>query len=154
VTPGVDFFRVDRSASTTRLLIISAVLIALGACAVGAHSMHWLTPQQGRIVSVAGGVVMLAGLVTGFATLAMMLFEDLYLAIKDEGLLVHDNGREVAVPWDELAGVDFDAARGAIALRRKDGEPLVFHAGGAAEDMARRITEARRKGAYGLPTTS
>jgi hypothetical protein len=154
VTPGVDFFRVDRSSSTRRLLTTSAIMIALGACGVGAHLMHRLTVLEGRVVSLTGGAIMLAGLVLGFGTMAMMLFEDIYLAIKDEGLLVHDNGREVAVPWDELDAVDVDAGKGAITLRRKEGEPLVFNAGGSASDVARRITEARRKGAYGLPTTS
>lgn len=37
---------------------------------------------------------MVAGFVLAFGTLAMMLFENVYLTIRDEGLLIHDNGRE------------------------------------------------------------
>jgi hypothetical protein len=150
VTPGVDFFRVDRSRSTKRLLIVAAAMISFGALSLGAHLVHRLTPTQGNMISVGGGVVTLLGLIVGFGTMATMLFEDIYLAIRDDALLVHDNGKETAVKWDRLEGVDVDASRGLLTVRCAGEDPLAFHAGASASDVARRIEDAKRKAAHGL----
>lgn len=112
--------------------------------------MHRFTPHVGHLVSLAGSVVMLAGLFLGFGTMARMLFEDVYLAIREGGLLVHENGTDLEVSWDDLAGVDVDLDRGQLAVCKKSGERLVFHGGQSAPDIAARIEEAKRKAAYGL----
>ena len=148
-TPGVDFFRVDRSRSTKRLLTTAAALIALGATSMGAHLVHRITPAMGGIISLAGGVLTLAGLVLGFGTMAMMLFEDIYLHIREDGLVVHRNGQDMRVPWDDLAGVDVDADRGLLRVRAKAGD-LDFFAGAAAPSVASRIQEAKRKASLGI----
>lgn len=153
-TPGVDFFRVDRSDRTRFFLALAAVMIAGGASAVGAHLMHRFTPHAGHAISIAGGVVMLSGLVLGFGTMATMLFEDVYLVIRDSGLLVHDNGKDVEVAWDELAAVDLDLERGQVALRRTGGDSFVFHGGRSAAGIAARIEDAKRKATHGLLRTS
>ncbi len=41
-TPGIDFFRVDRSGSATRLLVSAATMVTVGGSAVGAHLIHKL----------------------------------------------------------------------------------------------------------------
>lgn len=149
-TPGVDFFRVDRSGTTRRLLVTGVVLVTLGASSIGAHLIRRLPASVSHAISLAGGVLMLGGLVLAFGALAMMLFENVYMAIRDDGLLVHDNGNETTIPWDELASVGVDRAMGVVELRRADKEPLRWHAGRAATDVGARIEEAKRKAAYGL----
>lgn len=152
-TPGVDFFRVDRSGTTRRLLITGFVLVTLGASSVGAHLIRRLPVSASHAIGLAGSVLMLGGLALAFGALAMMLFENVYIAIRDEGLLIHDNGNETTIPWDELAGVGVDRAMGVVELRRADKEPLRRHAGRAATDVAARIGEAKRKAAHGLLRT-
>lgn len=147
-TPGVDFFRIDRSGSTRRLLIAGVVLVTGGASAVGAHLVNRLPADVSHLVSLAGGLSMAAGLVLTFGALAMILFENVYLAIHDDHLLLHDNGRETKIPWDELAGAE--AKKGFVELRREGQAVLRWPAGRTAANVAERIAEAKRKGAHGL----
>lgn len=148
-TPGVDFFRVDRSGSTRRLLVVGGVMVTGGVTAVGAHLVHRVAADVSHLVTLAGGASMVAGLVMAFGALAMMLFEDVHLSIRDDGLLLHDNGRETVVPWEELTKVVVDP-KGFVELRRADKEALRWFAGKAAPDVASRIEEAKRKAAHGL----
>ena len=149
-TAGVDFFRVDRSGTTTRLLVSGVVVVMTGASAIGAHLMHRLPESVSHLVSLAGGIAAVGGLVTAFGALAMMLFENVYMTIRDDGLLIHDNGKETTIPWDELEEVVVLAAEGLVELRRRDEDPLRWHAGSAAKDVAGRIEEAKRKAVHGL----
>ena len=71
-TPGVDFFRVDRSRPTRRVLAFGATMVLVGAGMIGTHLMHRLPDRVGHWVTVAGGMFLLAGLVMGFGTLARM----------------------------------------------------------------------------------
>ena len=147
-TPGVDFFRVDRSASTRRLLVTAAVLVAAGATAIGAHLVHRLEPSFAHLVSLLGGLTTMTGLVLGFGTMAMMVFENVYLAIEKERVLVHENGKDIPIAWDDLVAVAAEA--NVVVLRRAKGEPLRFPAGKGSSDLARRIEDAQRKAAHGL----
>ncbi|MDB5218858.1 MAG: hypothetical protein JWO86_6785 [Myxococcaceae bacterium] len=149
-TAGVDFFRVDRSGTTTKLLVSGVLLVTTGASAIGAHLMHRLPESVSHLVSLTGGIAVIGGLVTAFGTLGMMLFENVYLTIRDEGLLIHDNGNETSVPWDELTEVVVLAPKGLVELRRGEKEPLRWFAGSAAKDVGGRIAEAKRKAAVGL----
>lgn len=149
-TPGVDFFRVDRAGSVRRLLVAGVVMVAAGAGAIGAHLMHRIPEDLGHLVSLGGGASMIGGLVLTFGALAMILFENVYLAIRVDGLLVHDNGRETNIAWDELTEIRVDAQKGLVELRREKQEVLRWHAGKSANDVASRIEEAKRKAAHGL----
>lgn len=125
-------------------------MIAAGASGVGAHLMHRLRPNVSFAVSLAGGCVMIAGLVLGFGTMATMLFENVYLAIRPEGLLVHDNGNETSIPWDDLTRIEADKEEGYVIIHRTEGEPLRFHAGLAKTDLVARVEDARRKSTIAL----
>ena len=147
-TPDVDFFRIDRSGSTKRLLAFGVVLVAGGASAVGAHLVHRLSTDTGHLVSLIGGGSMIGGLVTTFGALAMLLFENVYLSIREDGLLLHDNGRDTIILWDELTNVVVD--QGFVELRRAEKEVLRWFAGKGAPNVAARIEEAQRKALHGL----
>ena len=152
-TPGVDFFRIDRSAATTRVLLMGGVLVTCGATAVGAHLVRRLPDGVSRLVSLIGAAGVLGGLVLAFGSLAMMMFENIYLAIRDEGLLVHEDGKETTIAWEELSAVVVDAKSGLVALHRQDKETMQWHAGKTAKLVATRIEEAKRKAAHGLLRT-
>jgi len=150
VTPGVDFFRVDRSGPTRRLLVVGGILVSCGASTVGAHLMHRLPESTGHLVSLAGGICMIGGLVLAFGSLAMMLFENVYLAVREDGVLLHDNGKETCIAWDDLAAVAIDDDRAFLSLRRVAGEPVRWYAGSSTETIVTRVTDAKRKAAHGL----
>lgn len=149
-TPGIDFFRIDRSRSTRRLLVVGTVLVTAGASAVGAHLVNRLPADVGHLVSLAGGLSMAAGLVMTFGALAMMLFENVYLAIHDDHLLLHENGRDTKIAWDELTRIESDPKQGLVALHRTGHDVVQWPAGRTAKDVAARLLEAQRKAAHGL----
>ena len=65
-------------------------MVTGGASAVGAHLVGRLATDVSHLVSLAGGVSLAAGLVLTFGALAMVLFENVYLAIHEDHLLVHE----------------------------------------------------------------
>lgn len=149
-TVGVDFFRVDRSGATRRLLIVAGGLVSAGATTIGAHLVSNFTPSVGRALSLLGGLVTVTGLILGFGAMAMLLFENVYLLIQEDGLLLHENGKETTVPWPDLEDTALDGKTGFVVFRRKDGEPLRWFAGESAKDVRLRVEDAKRKALHGL----
>lgn len=150
-TAGIDFFRVDRSGTTRRLLFSAAGLVCAGCLGIGAHLVSALDPSFGHAVSLFGGTMTIAGLILGFGGLAMMLFENVYLLIREDGLLFHDNGKETTVPWPDYEGSIVDKKDpGFVVFKRKGGAPLRWHAGNAAKDIQKKVDEAKRKALHGL----
>lgn len=148
-TAGVDFFRVDRSTTTKRLLIVSGVMVAVGATSIGAHLVHRIEAGVAHFISLTGGVVVLAGLVLGFGAMAMLLFENVYLVIREDGLLCHDNGKETAIAWADLERIRVED-EGFVVLVRREGDSLRWFAGSGAEDVRAKIDDARRKALHGI----
>lgn len=150
-TPGVDFFRIDRSGPTRRLLVIAGSLVAVGATAIGAHLVHRIAPDLGHVVSLAGGVTVVAGLVLGFGAMAMVVFENVYLLIREDGLVCHDNGKETTIVWDALERVVAERGTGFVVFERSDGAPPVrWFAGSSSAILRGRVEDARRKAIHGL----
>jgi hypothetical protein len=148
-TPGIDFFRVDRTAPTRRVLVFAAALILMGMTGIGAHLVHRIPIETAHFVTLLGGLATAAGLVLGFGSMLMMLFENVYLAIEVQGILIHDNGKETKIAWDELAGVEAEP-RGFVALKRSEGEPVRFHAGGDSKRLVSQVEDAKRKASLGI----
>lgn len=149
-TAGVDFFRVDRSGSTRRFLIAGVVLVTLGASSVGAHLIRRLPETVSHGVSLAGGITMLAGLLVAFGSMALMLFENAYVVIREKDLLLHDNGREDAIAWDDLATIRALGETGMLEVTKREGTTLRWYAGRPAAEIAARVEDARRKALHGL----
>lgn len=147
-THGVDFFRVDRSGPTKRLLVVAVTMVTLGSTSVGAHLVTRLDASLGHTIALAGGVTLLAGLVLGFGAMAMMLFENVYLVIQEAGVLLHDNGKETQVPWSELDAVDLED--GYVVLRRNEQDAIRWFAGKGAPIVRAKVDDARRKALHGL----
>jgi hypothetical protein len=149
-TAGVDFFRVDRSGATKRLLIVAGVLVAVGATGIGAHLVSRLASDLGHIVSLVGGLTVLVGLILGFGAMAMLLFENVYLLIREDGVLCHENGKETTIAWDDLEKVSVEQASGFIVFEPKDAAPVRWFAGTNAKQVADRVADARRKVLHGI----
>lgn len=149
-TAGVDFFRVDRSGATRRLLIVAGALVSIGATSIGAHLVSRVSADVAHVVSLVGGLVVLVGLILGFGAMAMLLFENVYLLIEQEGVRCHENGKETVLAWADLAGVSADAPAGVVVFARNEAPPVRWFAGKNAKELAARLDEARRKALHGL----
>lgn len=151
-TVGVDFFRVDRSGATRRLLLIAGLLVSAGMTLIGAHLIHRLDPSLGHVLSLVGGLMVVSGLILGFGAMAMLLFENVYLLIREDGLLCHENGKETTIAWSELDLVKLDErAPGVVVIERKDGEAIRWFAGASsAKALHAKIEESKRKALHGL----
>lgn len=149
-TAGVDFFRVDRSGPTKRVLAVAGVLVTLGATSIGAHLVHRLEPGVAHLVSLAGGLTVAVGLILGFGAMAMLLFENVYLLIREDALVCHENGKETTIAWEDLEAVKLEEKAGVVVIERRDGEPLRWFAGKDARVVHGKIEEAKRKALHGL----
>ncbi|MBX3204163.1 MAG: hypothetical protein KF764_03790 [Labilithrix sp.] len=149
-TAGVDFFRVDRSGATRRLLVVAGVLVAIGATSIGAHLVRRIEPDVGHVVSLVGGLLVIAGLILGFGAMAMLVFENVYLLVREDDVLCHENGKETAIAWADLETVSADGTTGFVVFARRGGEPVRWFAGKNAKDVAGRLEAARRKAIHGL----
>jgi hypothetical protein len=149
-TAGVDFFRVDRSGATKRLLIIAGTLVAVGATSIGAHLVSRLGQNLGRLVSLIGGLTVISGLILGFGAMAMLLFENVYLLIREDGVLCHENGKETTIAWGDLEKVTLDGATGFVVFERTSAPPLRWFAGANAKALHGHIEDAKRKALHGL----
>lgn len=150
-TAGIDFFRVDRSGATRKLLIIATGFVCAGATGIGAHLVHQLSESFGHLMTLIGGLFVISGLVLGFGAMAMLLFENVYLLIREDGLLLHDNGKETTVAWPDLEDATIDKQNdGFVVFRRKEGTPLRWFAGSGATNVRTRVEDARRKALHGL----
>jgi len=149
-TAGRDFFRIDRSGATKRRLLAAGVLVGIGGTALGAHLVHRVRPALGHVVSLVGGLVVLVGLLLGLGAVAMLVFENVYLLLGEEGVVCHDNGKETTIPWAELEDVRLEEEQGYVVLERTSGEALRWFAGRAAKQIHARIQESKRKALHGL----
>ena len=149
-TSGIDFFRVDRSKATRQLLSVAGVLVGLGGVAIGAHLVKRLGERLGHLLSLLGGAVVIAGLVLGFGAMAVMIFEDVYVLLRDDGLVLHDNGKETTIAWSNLASVSLADERGFLCFERVDGGPVRWFVGDEAESLRPRIETARLRAIHGL----
>src|SRR4051812_2785365 len=115
---------------------------------MGAPLVRRIPESVGHAVSLVGGVATLAGLVLGFGAMAMMLFEIVYLVIKEEGVLLHDNGKEQTIAWSDLDRADLED--NVVILRRKSADAVRWIAGKDAKMIREKIDDARRKALHGL----
>lgn len=148
MTPGVDFFRVHRGAPVKRRVYLASVLVAIGGTVVGAHLMHRLG-GAGRYWSLAGGITLLAGLLLGFGTLALLLFDNVWLAIRDAGIVLHDDEEERVIGWEDLGDVTAESD-GTLVFGRREAEAVRFYGGRDAPVIVSRVEAARRRGRLGL----
>jgi hypothetical protein len=149
-TAGVDFFRVDRSGSVRRLLITAGILVTVGASLIGGHLVRRIAPELGRLVALGGGLTVTVGLILGFGAMAMLLFENVYLLILEDGVLCHENGKETKIAWADLDAVKLGPEEGFVVFERRAGEPVRWFAGKTAKEIYRRVEDAKRKALHGL----
>ena len=125
-------------------------MVMVGATSIGAHLVSRLTADVAQTISFVGGLVVIGGLILGFGAMAMLLFENVYLLIREEGLLLHDNGKETRIDWGDLDATAVEDAAGILVLHRKGAEPVRWFTGTNVNDVRRCVDDARRKALHGL----
>jgi hypothetical protein len=130
------------------LLVVAGVLVSGGMFLIGAHLVSRLEAGSSHTITLIGGLMLATGLITGFGAMAMMLFENVYLQIKKDGVLLHENGKETEIAWTDLESVEHETTF--VVLRRASGEPIRWFAGNDAAHVRTQVDEAKRKAAHGL----
>jgi hypothetical protein len=149
-TAGIDFFRVDRSGATKRLLAVAGVLVSTGMTSIGAHLVHRISAETAHTITLVGGLLLAVGLILGFGAMAMLLFENVYLLIRVDGVLCHENGKETTIPWADLDEIRLDGEPGVVVFVRKAEGPVRWFAGRTAKEIHDRVADAKRKALHGL----
>ena len=116
--------------------------------ALGAAFMHRLDESTARFASLAGGLVLFAGLLTGFGTMVAMLLNNAYLGVREDGLVFHDDRGETWLSWDDV--VRIECRRDAVVVAETSGREQLFYAGGSSREVAERIELLRRRASLGL----
>lgn len=119
-TPGVDFFRLDRGRPTRRLVGLASVLTGIGGAVVGAHLVHRLDSRAGAFVSLAGGLTLMTGLLSASPPSRSSSSRTSGSRYGRRAVL-HDDGRETTVAWEDLDGVTVEPS-GHLVLAREGAE--------------------------------
>ncbi|HWL86610.1 MAG TPA: hypothetical protein VNO21_12455, partial [Polyangiaceae bacterium] len=98
----LEFYRVDQSGPTKRILIPAVALLTVGPPMVLFSAALRKFPGS-TAIGVVGAALMIAGLVIGFSGLGMLMLDDRYLAVVQGGLLVHLGKEETFIAWEDVA---------------------------------------------------
>ncbi|WP_394826851.1 hypothetical protein [Pendulispora albinea] len=124
----LEFYRVDQSGPTKRILIPAIALLTVGPPMVIFSAAAKKFPSSGT-VGAFGAALMIAGLVTGFLGIALLMLDDRYVAVVAGGILVHLDKEETFFPWEALQGIRCEGAILLLILR--EAEPAASAAAGA-----------------------
>jgi hypothetical protein len=146
-------FRIDASSRAWMFLGPAAVMItsgAMGICTVFVTHGPFAGTDWYAIV---GSACMLAGLALAVIVSIPMFTHDEYVAALEAGILWKLAKQEGFIPWDEVLGVQWEAARETIVIALRDGEPLEVSrqfGRAAADQVAARLDDFRRKASFNL----
>ncbi len=143
-----EFFRVDQVASFRRVLLPAVLLLTVGPPLI----LFSATMKQVRgheVLGFLGALLTLLGLLTGFVGTGLLLGDDRYVGVRDDGLVVHIGREETFHPWEALS-----------AIRGEDGDLVIELTQGARvrlpfgkkdlPHVVERLEDWRRKSAWNL----
>ena len=149
----VEWYRADPWPRIRPFLLAGPTLLTLGGIVI-AVSFLAHQPTNVRVEAAAIGFV----LVASGATITMVgmygvLRDDVYLALRTDGLALRLGGVETVVAWDDVRETRWDAAAAALVIERAGGEPLVLDrplAGVKGPALPEVIERTKRRIAMGL----
>ncbi|HEX7666621.1 MAG TPA: hypothetical protein VF407_18970 [Polyangiaceae bacterium] len=124
------------------LVFCGAPGVCYGAAVKGSGALH-------LEIGICGALVLLTGLFLGFLGMARLVRHDAYVAVTNDGLVVHVEG-DAFYPWSELRAIV--AENEGIGLDREGGR---VHVAGTFGDLkpqalADRLEDWRRKSDWSL----
>ncbi|WP_394848169.1 hypothetical protein LZC95_11970 [Pendulispora brunnea] len=152
----LEFYRVDQSGPTKRILLPALALLTVGPPMVLFSAAVRKFPHS-TAIGVLGAALMIAGLVIGFLGIGMLMFDDRYLAVVEGGLLVHLGKEETFFAWDSLEAIRHEGALLVVVPRSlpegtsTDAGSLRFPLSKSkVAEIAARLEEWRRRDAWNL----
>lgn len=147
-----EFFRVDTTGQVRRTLVPAVSLLTLGPPMV-LYSAALRKFPGSHLMGTLGAALMIAGLVIGFAGIAVMLLEDRFVAVAQDGLVVHlSASNETFFAWDDIASIHAEGAELVLVPKGKDAQRVPFTKK-SAQVVAERLDDWRRKSAWNLAPT-
>jgi hypothetical protein len=145
----VEFYRADQSGAVRRILLPALALLTVGPPLV-LVSATMKQVEHHEVLGFVGALLMVLGLVIGFSGITALLLDDRYLAVVEDGLIVHVTKEDVFYAWDDLAQVRCEG-HALVLLPRNSAEPvLVPFSKATIAEIAVRLEDWRRKSAWNL----
>jgi hypothetical protein len=147
-TELLEWFRVDRSAGTWRLLGTGTVLVFVGATLVACGIFTHSTSDTLRLLTLVGAALLVFGLVTAFGGMTVLLAQDEYLAVRVDAVLVRRTRGEVVLAWSELTGIRCGEAEDTLVFETTSEGAYVLkerYSGVSPSTLAPHLEELRRK---------
>lgn len=130
-----------------------SLLVLLGALSLG-YGLRLGDTALGIAAVLGGLALVIAGPVLAAVGLKRVLVDDVYLALRSNGVLWKDGAGETFVPWDSLARADVLAADDGLSLREAGtGRELLIRerfVGIESAALAKRIGHLRLRVLHGL----
>ncbi len=115
----LEWFRVDHSRTTRKLLVLGTCLVFAGAGLVGAAFLtHW-TSFLLSLATLVGAGMLIFGLLLAFVGMAVVLARNEYLAVRADGLLFHTTTSDVLHAWGDIESISAGEER-EWSIRRVD----------------------------------
>jgi hypothetical protein len=149
----LDWYRADPWPRMRRVLFTGPLVLAVGGLVTGASFLGRVPVGLRGDATLVGVVLVAGGALFTIVGMSRILREDDSLALRTDGVALRAAGVDTLVPWDDLATVSWNAARGELLLERRDGVTLTVgwrFAGIAGGALAERILSTRRKAAMSL----
>jgi hypothetical protein len=149
----LEFYRADPVPQMRRVLVIGPVLLTMGGLVIAVSFLEGMSRAVRLDAAALGFALIAGGAIVTILGMHRMLREDLYLALRSDGVVVQSASGETLVPWDELEQARWDAARCELVLVRADADPIVLRrpfARIAGRALAERILAIKRKVALNL----
>jgi len=147
----LEFYRVDQSGPTKRILIPAVALLTVGPPMVLFSAALRKFPGS-TAIGVVGAALMIAGLVIGFSGLGMLMLDDRYLAVVQGGLLVHLGKEETFIAWEDVAAIRCEGTD-LVVVPREAASPAHLRVPFSKKrlpEISARLEEWRRRDAWNL----
>lgn len=148
-----EFYRADAWPAMRRVLVAGPAVLTLGGLVIAfsflTHQSHAVRLQAG----VFGFVLIAAGALTTTIGMQRILRDELFLALRSDGVVIQSPAGEALVGWDDLRDARWHADRAELVLEREVGDPIVLSrpfSRIAGRALAERILVVKRKAAMNL----
>src|SRR5579875_2635111 len=136
-----------------RVLVAGPAVLTLGGLVIAfsflTHQSHAVRFQTGAF----GFILIAAGALTTTIGLHHILRDELFLALRSDGVAIQSPAGETLVEWDDLRDARWDAGEAELVLEREAGDPIVLSrpfSRIAGRALAERILAIKRKAAMNL----
>lgn len=148
----LEWYRADDTRRIVHVVLTGSVLVTAGvaalALALGRPFLEWrgLWLAMGALGVLAGPALTIMGF-------QRLMAQEVCLALRTDGVCLHQAGADTLVSWDMLDQVRWDAPNAALVLEGAHQPALVIVArfsGIDGPDLARRVQQVRRRALMNL----